>query len=773
MTEEKFEKEYASHLNPQQKEAVHAVNGRTLLLAVPGSGKTTVLIARLGYMIYCKNIPAQKILTMSYTKAATSEMKERFLSKFKNEPRENPEFRTINGICSKIIAYYGAFHSDKQPFELITNEYHTSEILRGIYSKYSDTFPSSIILKDLKMLISYSKNMQLPSEELSEITETFPDFSSIFKDYNNELRSRKWMDYDDQMVYALGILNTKPAVLEHFQNLFPYICVDESQDTSKIQHEIIQTLVGEKGHLFMVGDEDQSIYGFRAAYPEALTGFKENFPTANILLMEENYRSTQCIVEVAAGFVAKNQGRYEKKIRSNQEAGNPVSTIKITSRLTQYHYMFSVLAQSREEIGVLFRNNSTAVPLIDLLERERIPYNYKQTDNIFFTSRIVLDLVDTLQFLIEPEDFLRFDKIYYKFSGYLKKETLSLAKQKSKETGCNVLESLSKLSDLSKQTTTFLTIFLKLQEEATTFPPSHLLNRIWVDLSYDNYAEKEHLDIDVFSHLCMLAEGVPTISHFLGKLQHLDHLIKNHENHPETKITLSTIHSSKGLEYDSVYLFDVFDDILPSVPDQGKKPSASDKKATATWTLYQEERRLYYVAITRAKKKLYFFQLDSRESSFHQEALSHNLQILQEETDLLSHFPKNMLGKTVHDKEYGTGTVIGECDCTYLLDFRQKGTRLFGVSQLFARYNPTLVPPQKESTDKKETKPVLTSGKKSKHQVKDFPPLKINDKVEHKTYGKGFVLTIDPIHVTIQFYSTENSVKFDLELAVNNGFLWW
>ena len=278
MDQHVFLDKYTSHLNAKQLEAVCTVDGAVLLLAVPGSGKTTVLVNRLGYMIYCAGIQPEEILTLTYTVSATHDMSERFESIFGEELHGWLEFRTINGICAKIITRYGQMIG-KPAFQLITDEGVLIRVLTDILKNKMDEYPTESEIKSVKSLITYCKNMMLKTEEIEALgeKENLP-LLETYKEYNAYLRSNQQMDFDDQMVYGYTLLTKSPELLAYYRNMYRYICVDEAQDTSKIQHSIIKLLAGENGNLFMVGDEDQSIYGFRAAYPQALLDFEKIIP---------------------------------------------------------------------------------------------------------------------------------------------------------------------------------------------------------------------------------------------------------------------------------------------------------------------------------------------------------------------------------------------------------------------------------------------------------------------------------------------------------------
>ena len=373
MTFEEFQNKYNITLNKQQAEAVQSVEGPVLLLAVPGSGKTTVLVTRLGYMIYCKGIAPENILTLTYTVSATHDMAERFEKYFGAELRERLEFRTINGVCARIIQYFGQLIG-KDSFQLVTEEITTAGMLSLIFQQVEGTYPTEGDIKDIRSKITYIKNMRLSAEHISELEEE-ADFqlSKIYKMYCEEMRKQGLMDYDDQMIYALNILRRSPETLQYFQSRYRYICVDEAQDTSKIQHEIIALLAGGRENLFMVGDEDQSIYGFRAAYPKAMLSFEKNHSGAKVLLMEENFRSNARIVEAADRFIQKNTMRHEKHMKAFREAGADIREIELKTRKAQYTYLEKVAMECREQTAVLYRDNESVLPLVDRLERQGIP----------------------------------------------------------------------------------------------------------------------------------------------------------------------------------------------------------------------------------------------------------------------------------------------------------------------------------------------------------------------------------------------------------------
>lgn len=599
MTYEQFKERYNITLNKQQEEAVCTVDGPVLLLAVPGSGKTTVLVSRLGYMIYGKGIRPQQILTVTYTVAATRDMKERFISMFGEEYARQLEFRTINGISQKILQYFAECNhttvydvADKEAAELIKQTFHE---VTGNFATESD-------LKDLQTGITYAKNMRLDLNEIQKMEKKIPNFREIFQKYNKELKKRHMIDYDDQIVYALRILEQYPQVLRYFQQKYTYICVDEAQDTSKIQHDMIALLASSANNLFMVGDEDQSIYGFRAAYPQVLSSFEKTHPGAAVLFMELNYRSGSEIVEAADRFIQKNKNRHKKNVRPTREEKGSVRKIPVKNRGNQYYYLAKVAEECDKETAVLYRNHESALPLIDILERRGIPYRIRNHDTTFFSHPVVRDICDFISLAQNPWDGEIFLKIYYKMGAGISKAQAMYAIDHHVGQGA-LLETLLEEADVSsytrRQGKALLTHFQNLVHENA----GKAIYRIIHFMGYGEYMDDRGMDSGKADILKMLGDQEENLSEFQNRLIQLQQIMSEGTMHRDGNLILSTIHASKGLEYDRVYLADMIDGVLPGV-NQTKEPAA-----------YEEERRLFYVGMTRAKNELYVFSFQNGENS--------------------------------------------------------------------------------------------------------------------------------------------------------------
>ena len=610
MTDKEFIDKYGQKLNNEQIAAIRAVEGFVLLLAVPGSGKTTVLINRLGYMLYVKGIRPENILTLTYTVAATKDMARRFESVFGRAFSNLLEFRTINGICYEIIREYGR-RIGKKPFDLITDDKLSGKILTDIYIDVMEEYPTESDIKNVRTLITYCKNMLLTEEEIKKRGEDEGlDLFKIYDRYNAELKARSLMDYDDQMIYAYRMLKSSSDMLSFFKNRYKYICVDEAQDTSKSQHMIISLLAGENGNLFMVGDEDQSIYGFRAAYPDALLNFEKDHRGARVLVMNKNYRSNAKIVETADLFIQKNFNRHNKHMCAEREASSEINYVTLKSRDSQYKYLFEMAGASDSGLAILYRDNESIIPLIDLLEREDFSYRIKSTDMSFFSNRVVVDIANILKFALNPSDPALFMNIYFKFQTYLRKpdaEKMIYIADRKHIGILDAAESIDLNGRVLGNVRSLRTHFRNMAME----PPVKALNRIDKYMGYGDYLKDNNIATNKLFILKMLAKKEKTIPGFLERLDLLRKILTEKREDYTAKLILSTIHSSKGLEYDNVVLMDVINGVFPGKMIKNFKSATPQEKRD-----YEEERRIFYVGITRAKDNLTILKYDDAPSVF-------------------------------------------------------------------------------------------------------------------------------------------------------------
>lgn len=736
-----FETTFSVKLNQQQKEAVQSTKGPVLLLAVPGSGKTTVLVTRLGYMIYCRNIPPESILTVTYTVAATKDMSERFAVRFGEDMAKRLEFRTINGICAMIIQYYGR-RIGKTPFELVKDEKATTGMLIKICQDHGMGYPTESDLKNVRTLITYIKNMMLNEEELQKLEEESDiRIAGIYREYCRQMREQKLMDYDDQMLYAYNMLRKDPGVLAYFQNRYPYICVDEAQDTSKIQHAIIALLAAGTGNLFMVGDEDQSIYGFRAAYPEALLSFEKKHSGAKVLLMEENFRSNAKIVEAADKFIQKNTLRHEKHMRAAREAGADIREISLKSRKAQYVYLMKAAQEcttgmagmsgseehrgradaSVTETAVLYRDNECAIPLIDLLERKNIPYRMRNADLSFFTHRTVLDVQNIIRFAMDPKDTELFMQIYYRLKLFFNKKDALRYAQISQEKDMEVLDAALKYGNLEKYQEDNIRNLKRQMVRILNMPGDEAVNQILTYMGYQDYLKKMGMNANKLETVKLIGSRVESPEKLLERLEELRTIIQEKVSDKDCPFILSTMHASKGLEYDTVYLLDVMDGILPEKVLANSRTASKEELET-----YEEERRLFYVGVTRAKNQLNVFT-----------------------TNKPSKFCSELLGKRNlrenQQKEYAGIKKWG--------DYSPAGTYGIKGNGMYHGYGTGHGSQKQPGKSYQELADALGEGMI----------------VKHKKFGEGVVVDMEGEHIRIQF--GDNVKNMDLKVLARLGML--
>ena len=496
----------------------------------------------------------------------------------------------------------------------MSDEKQITALLSAVYQEVQREYPTESDLKSVRTLIIYIKNMMLTDEEVRQLAAKLEEpinIAEIYQKYCRAMRENQWMDYDDQMIYAYRMLCKHPQILRHFQQRYRYFCVDEAQDTSKIQHAILALLASASGNLFMVGDEDQSIYGFRAAYPQALLDFEQDHPGAKVLLMEENFRSDAGIVQAADRFIQKNTFRHVKRMKAARGSSASIREIPLRSRGQQYTYLARVAADCDRQTAVLYRDNECALPLIDLLERNGIDYRMRQMEMTFFSHRIVSDLTCVLRLAIDPYDTEAFLQVYYKLGTYIKKADARYIAELSRQRHMPVLDAALECGRLNAHalagTKTLRTHLRNMLNERA----DKALYRITEYLGYTDYLTRSGINGEnKLAILRTLASREASPSAFLARMEALQEIIQQKETNPDCQVYLSTIHASKGLEYDTVYLMDVIDGILPEqVPASQRFASKKEKE------IYEEERRLFYVGVTRAKNRLYLFTAN-RKSTF-------------------------------------------------------------------------------------------------------------------------------------------------------------
>lgn len=589
-------------LSLNQEKAINHINGPALVLAVPGAGKTTVILHRTINLISNHHINPDKILSITFSKASAMDMKNRFEKMYPEFNRTKINFSTIHSFCYGLVREYA--YMKRIGYKLIEEEKNTFNkynLLKKIYLEINKEYITEEKLETLISSISYIKNIMIsPDDYISNNKIEIDNFLRIYNIYENYKRKHNLLDFDDMLTISLEILNSNRYLLEKYRDKYSYIQLDEGQDTSKIQMEIIKLLASPKNNLFIVADDDQSIYGFRGAYPQGLFDFKKDYPKGKFFYMEHNFRSTKNIVSLSNKFIKKNKTRYNKNIITDNDYLEPINIIKVKTIDEQYKYLLKELQEKGiKNTAILFRNNLSSVGLIEILERNKLPFKIRDTKLRFFNHWVVNELLSLMKFAEDTSQMELFESLYYKIKGYISKKQINYAK--TLDANASVFDRIMEypgINEFYKKNLRELKLNFK---RVTRLKPKEAIRYIESTLEYGEYLKEnskkygmtyDSLKMYIF-YLELIAESTSSLSEFIGRLNHLQYLSLNSNTNNEF-VTLSTIHSAKGLEFDRVYMVDLIEGEFPTLGQD----SLEDIE------VMEEERRLFYVGMTRAKNHL-------------------------------------------------------------------------------------------------------------------------------------------------------------------------
>ena len=603
---------YAISLNVQQQKSLYHKDGPAMVLAVPGAGKTTLLICRTAYLILMHNIDPKNILSLTFSKASAKDMSDRFHQLFKDIPHKEVHFSTIHSFAYSVLRQFATKQNLRYTFiEQEKQSMNKAMLLKHIYREINHDYLTEDKLEELSNAISYIKNMMIPSSQIHTPDFEIDHLTELYTQYENYKKNNFLIDFDDMLCIALEVLENNPQLLNKYRQQYPYIQVDEAQDTSKIQHEIIRLLAAPRNNLFMVADDDQSIYGFRGAFPEILLRFDKDYPNAKLFYLEQNYRSTQNIVSVSNLFISENQHRYPKKLYTENPIKDPIEIFSLKDEEAQLTYLIEQLKSDlpSSTAAVLYRNNLSAIPLVEMLDRSGIPFCIRDTKLHFFKHWIVQDILAFLDLSMNHFDLESFERIYYKMNRYIPKAALDYVKAKHNKQ--SVFDSLIQFSGFPSYQKERMIDLRKSFTELATKSPLEALLFIENELSYNNFLQTNSKRLKysqdtlqmILSNLKRIAAHTSSFIEFLERLHQLPKLMEASKKQRSNTVLLSTIHSAKGLEFDHVYIIDLIDGQFPTAS------SAADHVAGNSIAL-EEERRLFYVAMTRARTSLKLLTTD-------------------------------------------------------------------------------------------------------------------------------------------------------------------
>lgn len=658
------------NLTKEQEQVVFTVNGPIAVIAVPGSGKTTALICRTANLILNNQVNPSRILALTFSRASADDMEIRFSKNFNQIIKKKIKFHTIHSFSYNVIRTYATKHNIK--YKIIENnisDVNKNNILRNLYKKYnSGDFTTDDKIQEITNFIGFLKNMMIHPDDFENLySSKFPcgNFISIYKEYENIKKENFYIDFDDMLELCYSILSTNSKLLQIYIENFDYIEIDESQDVSKIQHEIIKLIMGKKCNVCLVGDPDQAIYSWRGACPETLLNFKKTYNSdAIILFMSQNFRSTKSITNVANEFIKINKARYNLNIFTDNVEGEKISLIDVENNNEQAKFIVDNIKKDNnlKECAVLFRNNITSLTIIDKLLKAEIPFYIKDPPFSFFNHWILKDILTIIKFAFNLSDINKFEKIYYKIKSYTKKtEIIQLHLQLRDDE--NVFESLCRTSvneHLKIRYSEFIKKFSKLRE----LEPSKCIRFIRFELNYEEYIENfskkfkyniNNID-NILKMLEILCGNIKNINELELEINILKDKIQNSKRFKgENVVTLTTMHSAKGMEFNKVFIMDFVDNVIPA-------PIESNDKQEILSHI-EEERRIAYVAITRAKNNVYILYpkvVTQQPSIFYNEIKN----IIQQDREFQTNqITKKIImklseGLNIKHKSFGNGCII-------------------------------------------------------------------------------------------------------------------
>lgn len=570
-------------LSTQQRAAVEKTDGAGLLVATPGSGKTTVIVCRTAGLMCVKKVPAARILTLTFGKQSQLDMEQRFEKLFPELAR--PRFSTIHALCLEILRRYSAL-SGREMFALRQD---CSQLVRQLLAEQCKGYVDEEMLQSALSALDRVCNTMQSARECADRDHDEFDLERLHADYSRIKRERRIMDFGDLLTFAHRALEVVPPLLREYRSAYDYIQIDEAQDTSPIQQKICDLLAGEKGNLFLVGDEDQSIYGFRGANPDYLLRFENTHPDAQVLYMETNYRSCPEITAAAGRVIQYNAYRRQKHMVAARTDAGCVECCALrdwNAQAAQVAARAKALAPGRT-LGVLFRNNDSLPALCDALLREGIPFTVSGRDGKpgLFSHYTVRNLRSLIRLSFNPTD----GEAFYDLKNRIRRDIPPYIAKQVRASGENVFEQLAERMRLGKSDLEALERKAAQVASYKTMRAYPAVCRMVEDFHLDGYGNAGAKT----EALMTLAMGAETLDQFTAKLDEMALLL---ETDPPRggRVFLSTIHGAKGLEYDEVILADVRKGILPA----SEETETPEQRAEL-----EEETRLMYVALTRARQR--------------------------------------------------------------------------------------------------------------------------------------------------------------------------
>lgn len=578
-----------------QEEAITHFQGPAMVLAGPGSGKTTVITHRTNYLIEHYGIHPGNILVVTFTRAAAEEMKKRFLA-MRKEQRTMVRFGTFHSVFFEILKYaYGLTGVN------IAGEEVCYGFLKEIISKIDlDVEDEADLLKSLTQEISTVKSEQIPLEHYYSSSVSDEVFRRIYQEYQKKMTEKNLLDYDDLLVCTWELLTQRADICAGWQKRYRYILIDEFQDINKLQYEIIRLLAKPEDNLFIVGDDDQSIYRFRGAKPEIMLQFPKVYPDVHKIILDYNFRCPGNVVKAAAKVIGRNVTRYDKEIREVKGEGEPIEFLKFPNQNQESLFIMKKIREyvshggRYDQVAVLYRNNMDARVISQRFMEYNVPFYMRDVIPNIYEHWIARNIIAYMKAAEGDRDRSVILQIANRPKRYIGRECLdecTVDFEKVRRYYEDKYWMIKKIDQLESD----LAVLRRMD-------PYTAINYIRHGIGYEGYLQ-EYADyrkiqaedlLELLDQLQESAKGFKTVQEWFAHIEEYGKMLKEQnqkERKADNQVTFSTLHSAKGLEYPYVFILDVNEGIIPY------------KKAVLQSDV-EEERRMFYVGMTRASEKL-------------------------------------------------------------------------------------------------------------------------------------------------------------------------
>lgn len=778
-------------LNPPQQEAVKQTDGPVLILAGAGSGKTRVITVRIAYLISEKKVEPYNILAVTFTNKAAGEMRNRVTKLLAGQNlRSAPLISTFHSLCVRILRQ-DIEHLEEGYTKSFTI-YDTDDSLKVIKACVKDIGMDEKQLAARQVLnaISGSKNrgedFEMFASRVEYTDEKRAAMARVFKMYEDRLNRANALDFDDLMIKTVKLLRIAPDVREKYNNRFRYIMIDEYQDTNALQFSLINHLTEKQQNICVVGDDAQSIYGFRQADIRNILEFEEHFPNAKVILLEQNYRSTQTILDVAHSIIENNVRQKKKKLWTANPGGDRILYFQAYNGDEEARFVAAKIEEHKrrnpgDRLAILYRTNAQSRVFEEALRRQRIDYNIVGGFS-FYERAEIKDVIAYLKLALNPFDDIALLRVINTPPRGLGKTTLDEVQMTSKEARVSLWETISRMlapeigefpglsSRALEALGKFKSVIEGLQEKAgaaagSDKPVSEVVIAAIEDTGYANALRAENTDesagrLENLEELVNAAADYDKDEGSSGLRDFIDHAALSSDTDKydgSAGVTMMTVHSAKGLEFPVVFMVGLEDGIFPH------SRSVNDANEL------EEERRLAYVAITRAEKQLYVTH-SMRRRVYGEEMAAEPSQFLNEmPLDMIEDLSRGSSwlsfarGGARQSNKYAASALRGETA-------REKPKNLYtgktynsadAIAEFFKNKNGGTADRGAERSE--ESKPVrgfdklkaAASASGSKPAAPDPGAITPGAHVRHAKYGKGLVLrregTGDNVKLTVSF----------------------